>query len=75
MLEEVDLLAYSAREWREETKQAKHMREVRVDFCMRMWENYLRRAVPVQAAATAPRACCLNEKQTALPCIKTAVAV
>lgn len=32
MLTEVDLLGYSVREWKGETQQAKHMREVRAEF-------------------------------------------
>ncbi|XP_052560019.1 inactive ubiquitin thioesterase OTULINL isoform X4 [Tympanuchus pallidicinctus] len=42
VLEEVDLLAYSAREWREETKQAKHMREAYSELFQNYHIKYLR---------------------------------
>ncbi|XP_031445084.1 inactive ubiquitin thioesterase OTULINL [Phasianus colchicus] len=42
VLEEVDLLTYSAREWREETKQAKHMREAYSELFQNYHIKYLR---------------------------------
>ncbi|XP_054020157.1 inactive ubiquitin thioesterase OTULINL isoform X1 [Dryobates pubescens] len=41
VLTEVDLLGYSAREWKEETKQAKHMREAYEELFWRCHIKYL----------------------------------